>query len=151
MRMATDIVVAFLGSRSVDPAELPILVKKVRAALADDADEGGAVASALEGAATEKAAPAEPLTPAVPIEDSITPEFLISLEDGKPYRTLRRHLMAKYGMTPEAYRAKWNLPADYPMAAPGFAEARSQIAHRIGLGKAARAPGSGRKRSAAKV
>jgi len=80
--------------------------------------------------------------PAVPVESSINPDFIYSLEDGKPYRSLRRHLMAKYGMTPDDYRRKWSLPADYPMVAPSFAKQRSEVAKRSGLGttKAARAP-----------
>ena len=73
--------------------------------------------------------------PAVPVEESITPDYLISLEDGQRYRSLRRHLMAKYGMTPDQYREKWSLPRDYPMVAPTYAKERSEVAKRIGLGR----------------
>ncbi|TWG96702.1 MucR family transcriptional regulator [Mesorhizobium sp. J18] len=71
---------------------------------------------------------AEKRRPAVPIKDSITPEYIISLEDGQKFRSLRRHLMQKHGLTPEQYRIRWNLPADYPMVAPEYAQKRSKIA-----------------------
>jgi predicted transcriptional regulator len=83
--------------------------------------------------------PVETPTPAVPIEDSVTPDYILSLEDGKPYRSLRRHLMARYGLTPDEYRRKWGLPSDYPMAAPNYAQERSEVAKRIGLGRGAKA------------
>jgi predicted transcriptional regulator len=73
--------------------------------------------------------------PAVPIDRSVTPDYLLSLEDGRPYRSLRRHLMARHGLTPDQYRQKWGLPADYPMVAPNYARQRSEVAKRIGLGK----------------
>jgi predicted transcriptional regulator len=81
------------------------------------------------------AAPAEPLKPAVPIKRSITPEYLVCLEDGKKFKSLKRHLRTQYRMTPDQYRAKWNLPADYPMVAPNYAAARSQLAKQMGLGQ----------------
>lgn len=73
--------------------------------------------------------------PAVPIRKSITPDHIISLEDGKPYKSLKRHLQSSYGMTPEQYRAKWGLPPYYPMVAPNYAAKRSELALRIGLGR----------------
>ncbi|GLS21123.1 hypothetical protein GCM10007874_41400 [Labrys miyagiensis] len=76
--------------------------------------------------------------PAVPIKKSITPDFLISLEDGKKYKSLKRHLSSSHGMTPEDYRAKWGLPADYPMAAPNYARQRSELAKTMGLGQGRR-------------
>jgi predicted transcriptional regulator len=80
------------------------------------------------------AALAEPLKPAVSIKRSITPEYLVCLEDGKKFKSLKRHLR-QYQMTPKQYRAKWNLPADYPMVAPNYAAARSQLAKQMGLGQ----------------
>ena len=81
------------------------------------------------------AAPAGPLKPAVPIKRSITTEYLVCLEDGKKFKSLKRHLRTQYEMTPDQYRAKWNLPADYPMVAPNYAAARSQLAKQMGLGQ----------------
>ena len=98
--------------------------------------------SALQGLGTETAAvvPAAPLVPAVPIKKSITPDAIICLEDGKAFKSLKRHIGAKFGLTPDQYRAKWKLPADYPMTAPNYAEKRSQLAKTIGLGRKAAAP-----------
>ena len=79
--------------------------------------------------------PAEPLKPAVPIRKSITPDYLVCLEDGKKLKMLKRHLRSTYGMTPDEYRAKWGLPNDYPMVAPKYAEQRSEFAKKIGLGR----------------
>lgn len=163
-RMATDIVVAFLGQRAVDPDQLARLVRDVRVALAEDIEltrpvQSPVVAPWSDTTAADPApiaetpaplpsakprlraeAPEAPRIAAVSIDQSITPDYLISLEDGKPYRSLRRHLMAKHGMTPDQYRAKWNLPPDYPMVAPSYAKARSEVAKRSGLGR--RAPAS---------
>lgn len=85
------------------------------------------------------AAPAAPLVPAVPIRKSVTPEAIICLEDGKSFKSLKRHLSSKFDMTPEQYRTKWGLPADYPMVAPAYAEARSALAKSMGLGRKAAA------------
>lgn len=149
---ATEIIVAYLSGRTVDPTELPRLVREVREALcpmlaAPEVDTTPPSSEEpLEKApsATDVAVPTRGggRMPAVPVESSINPDFIYSLEDGKPYRSLRRHLMAKYGMTPDDYRRKWSLPADYPMVAPSFAKQRSEVAKRSGLGttKAARAP-----------
>ena len=81
------------------------------------------------------AGPAEPPKPPVPIKRSITPEYLICLEDGKKFKSLKRHLGTQYQMTPDQYRAKWNLPADYPMVAPKYAAVRSRLAKQMGLGQ----------------
>jgi predicted transcriptional regulator len=78
---------------------------------------------------------AESLKPAVPVRRSITPEYLVCLEDGKKLKMLKRHLRAAYGLTPDDYRAKWGLPADYPMVAPNYANQRSEFAKKIGLGR----------------
>jgi predicted transcriptional regulator len=143
IQATTEILVAFLQNASIGPDDLPTLIRKVRAAveadlpggadalMADDEAEstGGAKATVASGETTAKPAPA------VPIEDSIHQDYIVSLEDGGRYRSLRRHLMSKYGMTPDDYRARWNLPPDYPMVAPSYAEARSNVAKRIGLGR----------------
>jgi predicted transcriptional regulator len=84
------------------------------------------------------AALAEPLKPAVPIKRSITTEYLVFLEDGKKFKSLKRHLRTRYQTTPDQYRAKWNLPPDYPMVAPNYAMVRSQLAKQIGLGERGR-------------
>lgn len=149
-KLAADIVVAYLGSgdRSVEPERLPDLVRQVRHALTGDLarNKASAVAESnvrpsaeaerSEGRATAKE-PGE-LRPAVPVEESIHPDYLVSLEDGRHYRSLRRHLMAKHGLTPDQYRARWGLPADYPMVAPNYAQARSEVAKRSGLGRSRR-------------
>jgi predicted transcriptional regulator len=85
----------------------------------------------------------------VPIKKSITPDYLISLEDGSRYKSLRRHLTTKYGMTPDEYRAKWGLPKDYPMVAPNYAKARSELAKASGLGQGGRKPAAKRGRKPA--
>jgi len=152
VQAATEIVVAFLQNASIAPDELPELVRKVRAAVESDlgsevappaferpTQDGGAAKSSALGA-SEKAAPKTPgvseaRAPAVPVAQSVHRDYLVSLEDGAHYRSLRRHLMSKYGMTPDDYRAKWSLPPDYPMVAPSYAEARSEVARRSGLGR----------------
>lgn len=132
MRITADIVKAYLSTGGDKVVDLPALVREVRLALTgDEIDE----AVAATNASSEKPSGATDVpTPAVPPEESITPEYLISLEDGRRYKSLKRHLWIKYGMTPEEYRAKWGLPADYPMVSPNYAAARSRIAVKIGLG-----------------
>jgi predicted transcriptional regulator len=121
--LTADIVAAYVSNNRVTPSELAPLIQQIHAALGD-----------LEGEAA--ALPAEKQAPAVPIRKSITPEYLISLEDGQKYKSLKRHLMRKYGMTPAEYRTKWNLPKDYPMVAPSYSAARSAMAKAAGLGVA---------------
>lgn len=128
--LTADIVAAYVSKNAVVANDVPALMQNVHAALA----------SLVPAAAPE---PREPQRPAVAIRRSITPDAIYSLEDGKPYRSLKRHLMSKYGMTPEAYRKKWGLPKDYPMVAPNYASARSELAKRMGLG---RKPGAMKKR-----
>jgi predicted transcriptional regulator len=120
--LAADIVAAFVSNNSVPAADLPSLITSVHSAL------GGLG----RGAATEQA---EPLTPAVPIKKSIMPDYLVCLEDGKKFKSLKRHLRTRYGLSPEDYRARWNLPHDYPMVAPNYAAARSELAKTMGLGQ----------------
>lgn len=131
VELAAGIVAAFVSHNSLPMAELPALIASVEAA--------------LRGLATAAAAPAEEKPePAVPVKKSITPEYLICLDDGKKFQSLKRHLSA-LGMTPDDYRAKWGLPADYPMVAPNYAAKRSALARDMGLGKKAPQAKRGRK------
>jgi predicted transcriptional regulator len=116
------IVAAYVGHHTVAVDELPALIAKVHAALAQAA-EGGAPSDS------------ETLTPAVPVKRSIFPDHLICLEDGKKFKSLKRHLRTQYKMSPEQYRERWNLPPDYPMVAPNYAKTRSQLAKNMGLGQ----------------
>jgi predicted transcriptional regulator len=122
IQLTANIVSAYVSNNAVSSAEMPALISQVYSALM----------RVSKGAAD--AAPAAPLTPAVPVKRSITPEYLVCLEDGKKFKSLKRHLR-QYRMTPDQYRAKWNLPADYPMVAPNYAAARSQLAKQMGLGQ----------------
>ena len=127
--MAAEVVAAFISNNPLPKSELPALIQ--------------AVCSAVErlGKAPENAPPQVELkAPAVPIRKSITPDFLICLEDGKQFKSLRRHL-AGLGLTPEQYREKWKLPPDYPMVAPNYAVLRSAMAKKIGLGQGPRKAG----------
>ena len=125
IEMTADIVAAYVGANSVSAADLPALIQSVHRALAGVAG----------GSDVAEAAPREP---AVPVKKSITPEYLICLEDGRKFKSLKRHLRTKYNMSPEDYRAKWGLPKDYPMVAPSYAKARSDLAKQMGLGQGGR-------------
>lgn len=127
--LTADIVAAHVSNNSVAVSDLSMLIGNVHGALAGLS--GGAAAPAPE--------------PAVPIRTSVKKDYIVCLEDGKKLKMLKRHLMTHYGMTPDDYRAKWGLSADYPMVAPAYAETRRALAKAIGLG---RAPGSGRKKKA---
>ena len=134
LRMTSDVVSAYLGNNTVAASQISEVISTVHEAL-----------SRLN---TEVSEPeAEPQKPAVPIRRSITPEYIVCLEDGKRLKMLKRHLRTTYNMTPEEYRAKWGLPADYPMVAPNYAAQRSEFAKKIGLGRNAVKRG-GRKRKA---
>jgi len=123
IEMAADIVSAFVSANQINHQELPTLIETVYGALNDVATRGAAVV--------------EPdLAPAVPVKKSVTPEYIVCLEDGKKFKSLKRHLRTRYEMTPEDYRAKWGLPHDYPMVAPNYAKARSDLAKKMGLGTA---------------
>lgn len=135
VQLAAEIVSAFVTNNSVRPSELPALINEVHTALKN----------VVNGAAQK--AP-EQLTPAVPIKKSITPDFLISLEDGKRYKSLKRHLRTSYDMTPDQYRAKWGLPSDYPMVAPNYAKARSELARSMGLGQKRKASAKQKRKAA---
>ena len=120
--LVAGIVSAFVAHNSVPTSELPALIASTHAALANLGKE-------------QVPAVEEKPVPAVSIKKSISPDFLICLEDGKKFKSLKRHLRTAYDMTPEEYRAKWGLPADYPMVAPSYAEARSKLAKSMGLGQ----------------
>ena len=120
-RLTVQIVSAHVGHNNVAQGDLPALIAQVYGAL-----------SGL-GKAAESTAPARP-EPAVSIRKSITPDYLICLEDGKKLKMLKRHLTSAYNMTPDEYRQRWGLPADYPMVAPNYAQQRSTLAKTIGLG-----------------
>jgi len=122
IELTAQIVAAHLGHNATAAAEIPGLIAQVHAAL-------------LRAAAVRSDAAPEPLKPAVPIKKSVTPEYLVCLEDGKRFKSLKRHLRSQYGMSPEQYRDKWGLPADYPMVAPNYAVERSQLARKMGLGQ----------------
>ena len=123
IQLTANIVSAYVRNNSVSSAEISALISQVYLALMR-------VSSGAAGAG-----PAEPLKPAVSIKRSITPAYLVCLEDGGKFKSLKRHLGTQYQMTPDQYRAKWNLPADYPMVAPDYAVVRSQLAKQMGLGQ----------------
>ena len=118
--LTADIVAAHVSNNSVAVSDLPTLIQNVHGALA--------------GLGDGVPAPEVKQEPAVSVRASIKPDFIVCLEDGKKLKMLKRHLMTHYQMTPEQYRAKWNLPADYPMVAPNYAEQRRSLAKSIGLG-----------------
>jgi predicted transcriptional regulator len=126
--MTADIVSAYVGNNSVSTTELPNLITSIHRALAG---VNGAVEAPVEAA---------PKEPAVPVKKSIAPDYLICLEDGRKFKSLKRHLRTKYNMSPEEYRAKWGLAKDYPMVAPNYAKARSDLAKQMGLGQGGRKP-----------
>ncbi|MGB4057634.1 MAG: MucR family transcriptional regulator [Alphaproteobacteria bacterium] len=123
--LTTEIVSAYLSNNSVAPADIPAVIEQVFKSLSNIGGEGGALI-------------ADRPQPAVPIKKSITPDFIICLEDGKKLKMLKRHLKTSYNMTPEQYRERWGLPSDYPMVAPNYAKQRSKLAKDIGLGTRSR-------------
>lgn len=126
VELTADIVAAYVGNHVVPVAELPGLIADVHAALNNTTQPVAAV---------EAPVAAEKPKPPVPVKKSVQPDYIICLEDGQKFKSLKRHLMTHYGMTPEEYREKWDLPADYPMVAPAYAEARSRLAKEMGLGQ----------------
>jgi predicted transcriptional regulator len=125
--MVTEIVVAYLSHNTVAMTDIPRLIAETRAALAQTAGVNGSAERSHFLTATKD--------PAVPIKKSVTPDFLICLEDGTKLKMLKRHLRTTYDMTPEQYRQKWGLPDDYPMVAPNYAKKRSSLAREFGLGR----------------
>ena len=119
--MAVDIVSAYVGNNSIPTTQMPDIINTVYSSLSGLNGTGGAHAKELR--------------PAVPIKKSITPDYVICLEDGKKFKMLKRHLRAVYGLSPEEYRAKWGLSPEYPMVAPNYAIQRSNFAKQIGLGR----------------
>ena len=124
--LTADIVAAHVSNNSVAVSDLPLLIQNVH--------------GALSGLGIAVAEPEVKQEPAVSIRSSVKPDFIVCLEDGKKLKMLKRHLMTHYQMTPDQYRAKWNLPADYPMVAPNYAEQRRTLAKKIGLGTKRRKP-----------
>ncbi len=122
IELTANIVSAYVSNNTVASAEIPNIISQVYSAL-------------TRVSAGQVATPAEPLKPAVPIKRSVTDEHIVCLEDGKKFKSLKRHLRTQYDMTPEQYREKWALPPDYPMVAPNYAAARSQLAKQMGLGQ----------------
>ncbi|MCC8942709.1 Transcriptional regulatory protein ros [Bradyrhizobium ivorense] len=125
VELTANIVSAYLSNNPTPASDIPSLIGQVHAAL-------------LRVSTGRTETPLEPAKPAVSMKKSITPEYLVCLEDGKRFKSLKRHLRTQYNMTPEQYREKWGLPADYPMVAPNYAVARSQLAKKMGLGQQAR-------------
>ena len=122
VELAAEIVSAYISNNSVPTSELPSLIASVHASLA----------FVSKGETTE---PEQPLVPAVSVKKSIQPDFIVCLEDGKKFKSLKRHLRTAYELTPDQYRSKWSLPHDYPMVAPNYAKARSELAKTMGLGQ----------------
>jgi predicted transcriptional regulator len=131
LKLVSEIVASYVSNNPVPVSELPAIIRSVHATL------GGLSGSlAIDAVTSQK--------PAVPIKKSITPEYLICLEDGKKLKMLKRYLRSRYGLSPDQYRTKWGLPADYPMVASNYAAQRSEFAKKIGLGRTA--PAKGRRR-----
>ena len=124
VQLTADIVSAYVSNNKVGAGDLGKLIEEVH--------------TALQRAPNAKAEPEpQPREPAVPIRRSVTPDHIVSLEDGRKFKSLKRHLKNTYNMTPDEYRAKWGLPRDYPMVAPNYAKARSELAKTMGLGRKA--------------
>jgi len=119
--LTSDIVAAHVSNNSVSVEEVPVLIQSIYGALASLGGEGTTTAEAPE--------------PAVSVRSSVKRDHIVCLEDGKKMKMLKRHLMTDHGMTPAEYRARWNLPSDYPMVAPAYAEKRRDLAKKIGLGR----------------
>lgn len=130
--LTADIVAAHVSNNSVAMSDIPLLIRSVHEALA--------------GLSSKTAPEPEPQQPAVSVRASVKPDYIVCLEDGKKLTMMRRYLMTNFGMTPDEYRAKWNLPKDYPMTAPNYTEKRRELAKQIGLGTKGR--GGGRKPAA---
>jgi predicted transcriptional regulator len=128
IELTAEIVSAYVSNNPVPAADMPGLINQVHSAL-----------TRVSGGQAD--VQPEPLKPAVSVKKSITPDYIVCLEDGKKFKSLKRHLRTQYNMTPEQYRDKWGLPPDYPMVAPNYAAARSQLAKQMGLGQQRRRRG----------
>ena len=129
LELTAQIVSAYVSNNAVEEGTLPVLIGEVFRVLTDLAHAG--VAGAVAGAV----APGDRPVPAVAVRRSVFPDYIVCLEDGKKLKMLKRHLKTAYDMTPDAYRQRWGLPADYPMVAPSYASHRSELAKKIGLGR----------------
>ncbi len=138
LHLTTEIVAAFVSNNAIDGDKIPDLLRNVHTAILGLAGAG-------------KPEPEEPSKPAVPVKKSITPDYLICLEDGKKLKMLKRYLRTQYDMSPDDYRRKWNLPSDYPMVAPNYAARRSEFAKQIGLGRIGGAKKAAKKTRARKT
>jgi predicted transcriptional regulator len=130
LRMTTEVVSAYVGNNMLPPAQIPEVIRTVYSSLRDLGGTDGHM---------ERESP----KPAIPVRRSVTPDYIICLEDGKKLKMLKRHLRTTYNLSPDDYRTKWALPADYPMVAPNYAKQRSDFAKQIGLGRKSE---NGRKR-----
>jgi predicted transcriptional regulator len=130
LALTVEIVAAHVSNNKTESADLPALIRQVYATLAGI---GGAGAAAVQSSGA-----GEKPQPAIAVKKSVTPDYLVCLEDGKKLKMLKRHLMSHYKMTPEQYRERWGLPPDYPMVAPNYALHRQALAKKIGLGKGRR-------------
>jgi len=122
--LTAKVVAAFVRNHTVPASEVPEVIRSVHSAF-----------QRLKQGAPQEPTDTRTPTPAVPVRKSVQPDYIICLEDGKKMKMLKRHLMTRYGMTPDEYRAKWGLSKDYPMVAPNYAKARADTARRLGLGK----------------
>ncbi|MGO1079616.1 MucR family transcriptional regulator [Inquilinus sp. CA228] len=167
LRFTKEIVVAHVSRNTLDSESLLDLIRNVYTTLSatqgaavdgesDIPSDGADAIAAVDGSGAEheaQAEPAPPPVPAVPIEDSVTPDYIVCLEDGRRFKTMKRWLRATYGLSPEQYKERWGLPADYPLTAPNYTKAKSADAKRQGLGsgrpaRVARASRPGRHRAA---
>lgn len=122
IQMTSDVVAAYVSNNPVQASDLPSVIERVHRTIHDLSSH------------TREEAPKD-VAPAVSVRKSITPDYLVCLEDGKRFKSLKRHLRSKYNLSPEEYREKWGLPADYPMVAPNYARQRSELAKKMGLGQ----------------
>lgn len=121
VEITAEVVAAYVSANQIAPQDLPALIRTVYSALKGVADGATFAAESTQ-------------EPAVAVKKSVTPDYIICLEDGKKFKSLKRHLRTRYSMSPDEYRAKWGLPHDYPMVAPNYAKERSNLAKRMGLG-----------------
>lgn len=129
LALTAEIVAAHVSNNKLDAAELPALIRQIYGTLAGIGNEPAEIVAGVTAGRP---------TPAVPVKKSVTPDYIVCLEDGKKLKMLKRHLMSHYNLTPEQYRERWGLPPDYPMVAPNYAIRRQVLAKKIGLGKGRR-------------
>lgn len=124
LKMVTEIVAAYVSKNTIAPGDLPVIIRSVHATL---------------GGVGNGEVPSAPRAPAVSVKKSVTPDFIVCLEDGKKLKMLKRYLRSRYKLSPDEYRQRWSLPPDYPMVAPNYAKRRSDFAKKIGLGRGSQA------------